>query len=363
MRKTKIIATLGPATETEEIILKLIEAGVNWFRLNLKYNTKEWHQDKVNLIKKIALKNKIMIGIIVDIPSPKRAFEIKDVDMIALSYLKKAKEVENLKNEIEKRKLQIGVIAKIENEKALENLEEIIEIADGIMIARGDLGREIPLERLAFWQKKIITMTRDAGKSVIVATEMLKSMTVNSSPTRAEATDVANAVFNGTDAVMMSEETSMGNYPIKAAEYMNRICEFNENREIIAPPAREKNNLSEVIIDAAINTIKANHNLIDKIVVFSESGRSIGLLSSYRLEKSIIGISNNEIILNRVNLCFGVMPYFCKFEKKDFNIDDPVFEKLKKEKLLDKGEVVMVIHGNNWYGKGKTSDISLKVIE
>lgn len=363
MRKTKIIATLGPATEKEEIILKLIEAGANWFRLNLKYNTKEWHQDKVDLIKKIAEKKGKMIGIIVDIPKANMAFQIKNVDMIALSYLKKAKEVRDLKNEIEKKKLEIGVIAKIENEKALENLEEIIIEADAIMIARGDLGREIPLERLAFWQKKIITLTRNAGKSVIVATEMLKSMTANPSPTRAEATDVANAVFNGTDAVMMSEETSMGNYPIKATEYMNRICEFNENREKVPYPTRENTDLSEVIIDAAVNTIKANCNLVDKILVFSESGKSVGLLSSYRLEKDIIGISNNEIVLNRMNLYFGVIPYFCKFKKEGFNIDDPIFEKLKEENFLEKDEVVMVIHGNNWYGKGTMSDISMKKIE
>lgn len=363
MRKTKIVATVGPATEKEEIIGKLMDAGANMFRFNMKYSPNEWHNKRIALIRRQAKKRKIFAGVMVDIPRNDFAIEIEDYDFIALSYLKSASDVVELKNRLKRKGMEDKVIAKIENMTAMDNLAEIIEAADGIMVARGDLGRETPIEELAFFQKKIIDAARVAGKPVIVATEMLYSMITKDSPTRAEATDVANAVFDGTDGIMLSEETAMGKYPVEAVKVMNKIASFCEStgelRKLDLPPR----NLTDALTASAAWISKS---IIDKpiksLVVFSRAGTTVKLVSRYRLVAPIIAICNDQKTLNRLNLCFGVIPYFKMFDTEKYEREDKFFDELIAKNLLKKGDQVMIIHGDMWYGQGPANRLSIRTV-
>ena len=151
-----------------------------------------------------------------------------DIDYVGLSFVRNANDISILRSELDARGLSAGIIAKIENQSAVDHLDEIIEVADAAMVARGDLAVEVPFQELAYWQKIIIRMSREKGKPVITATQMLKSMVDKPRPTRAEVSDVANAIYDGTDAVMLSEETTIGNYPVEAVATQTTIAAFNE---------------------------------------------------------------------------------------------------------------------------------------
>src|SRR5436190_805045 len=211
MARTRIVATLGPATSSGEAIGRLIQAGVDVFRLNFSHGTHAEHGARIALIRRLA--GNRPVAILQDL-----AFGVAQaVDLVALSFVRRAADLE------EPRASGIPVIAKFENAAALEHVEEIVRAADGIMVARGDLGVEIPIERVPMVQKELIASANRAGKPVITATQMLRSMVSSPLPTRAEATDVANAVLDGTDAVMLSEETAVGVYPVEAVTVMGRI--------------------------------------------------------------------------------------------------------------------------------------------
>ncbi|HEX8923939.1 MAG TPA: pyruvate kinase [Patescibacteria group bacterium] len=358
MRKTKIIATIGPQSENPETIREMIKNGVNVFRFNIKHNTVEWHQDVINKVRSIAAEIGISVAVLVDIPKSEMATLIPTADFVALSYLKNHEELIELRKNLDNAGMTAKIIAKIENGDAIKNLDLITDYCDGVMVARGDLGIEVPIEELAYWQKKIIEVSREKSIPVIVATQMLQSMTQNPTPTRAEATDVANAVFDGTDAIMLSEETAIGQHPVEAVAAMNKIAEFNESVADVKEIDKKNKDAAELLISAAIGMLENKE--IKAAVIFSRSGKSVRLMSSFRKNIPILAITNNREILEILNLSYGVLPYFKEFQNERFEIDNPIFEEIKNRLGLVKGQLILVVHGNNWMSSGSTSDISVK---
>jgi pyruvate kinase len=235
-RKTKIIATTGPASVSSFVLNQFIKAGVDILRFNLKHGTMSGHELLIDKARSEAKKQDKLVQILVDIPTPSFPEGVglavkKKAEYIALSHVKQADEIEEFRRFAMESKLSAKVIAKIETEEALNNFNSILGKTDVIMVARGDLGKAIPIEKVPFVQKEIIQACKKSGKMVIIATEMLLSMISNEEPTRAEVSDVANAVLEGCDVVMLSEETAIGKYPPKAVEVMKKIIHEAESWE------------------------------------------------------------------------------------------------------------------------------------
>jgi pyruvate kinase len=342
MKQIKIIATIGPASDKPETLNQLVKAGANIFRLNLKHNQTKWHQEKIDWLQSQNL------TVMVDLPSVDSLIELKNFDMLALSHVKTALDIKKVKDRLETLNESTVIIAKIEEQKAIDNLDEIIEVADGIMVARGDLGRNTPIEKLGVLQKQIIDQARNKYKPVIVATEMLLSMTQSEIPSRAEANDVTNAVYDGADCLMLSEETAIGKYPIRAVETMKNIASFTEIYGQIKQLAFNPINSSDHILAAAENMLRDKELKINKVVVFSKSGRSARILSSFRCLQPIMAIVDNKNIFNQLNLGFGLVPYQVD-NKKDF-----------LDKIANKSDKILLIHGNNWLETGSINSLSIR---
>ena len=256
--KTIIIATIGPASGTKAVLSELIDHHMDMARLNFSWGTHDEHLAFINTIRDIALEKNINIPIIQDLSGPRvqdadghhfgGAIEVitekdkddlifginNNVEYVALSFVGNKDDVVQLKEIIKNNGGKQKVIAKIERREAVDNILEIIDEADAIMIARGDLGNEFPIEEIPFIQHRIIVEAKKRGKMVIVATQMLLSMIDNSTPTRAEVSDVAYAILDGADGVMLSEESATGKYPVEAVTVMERIALVAEkNRNII----------------------------------------------------------------------------------------------------------------------------------
>lgn len=245
---SQIVATIGPASKDKETIKKMIEEGMGVARLNFSWGTHAEHAVYIADIRAAALELGRRIPVIQDLSGPRiqngrgheyneSAVEVvtekdiadlkfgveQDIDYVALSYVGDKGDVLKLREDMQKAGKMIPIIAKIERQKAIDNLDEIVETADAVMVARGDLGNEIPLEQIPFVEKEIIEKCNKLGKPVITATQMLLSMTDNPYPTRAEVTDVAYAIVCGSDAVMLSEESASGKYPVEAVKMMARV--------------------------------------------------------------------------------------------------------------------------------------------
>ncbi len=245
--RAQIIATIGPASIAKHILESMIQHQMDVVRFNLSWANPEERLPHINLIKELSAQTGKKIPIILDLPGPRVKqehghkydenvsgltdydkslveFGIENgVDYLALSFVGGTKEIEMCREIIREKSGMQKIIAKIERSVAVEVIDKIIESADAIMIARGDLGSEVPLEQIPFIQKDIILKTKAVGKPVIVATQMLLSMVNEITPTRAEVTDVSEAIMQGADAVMLSEETAIGKYPVLAVEMMERI--------------------------------------------------------------------------------------------------------------------------------------------
>tara|TARA_Y100000590_G_scaffold349635_1_gene401213 strand:- start:341 stop:1780 length:1440 start_codon:yes stop_codon:yes gene_type:complete len=279
------------------------------------------------------------------------------VDWVALSFVQKAKDVKELKEIIGDK---ASIIAKVEKPSAVKNIKEIIEIADGIMIARGDLGVELPPENVPAIQKKIINECRSKGKPVIVATQMLESMIENSSPTRAEASDVANAIYDGADAVMLSGESAIGKFPIEAVSIMNRIIESveidreNYDLSIIQDSKRLSSiNTTEAITSAAY-TISYNAQA-KAIVTFSVSGGTTLRMSKERAPVQIIGISPNIKTSRKLQIVWGVDSCHAEDANDITEMVQIACTIVKNKKIAEPGDSVVITAGVPFGNAGTTN--------
>ncbi|MFH1672169.1 MAG: pyruvate kinase [Pseudomonadota bacterium] len=466
MRKTKIICTIGPASDSPEMINGLIREGMDVARLNFSHGTHKEHAEKIRHIRKLSLDLECRVAILQDLAGPKirigdipapgirldpgqiftltnqsiigskeavsltyselprevregdqillsdGTLELKvlhttssdiecevviggwlsshkginipsgtirapsltekdiqdlkfgleqEVDIVALSFVRWAEEIVKAKEIIAKNKANTPVIAKIEKHEALKNLDAILKVADGIMVARGDLGVEIPLEKVPRVQKEIIRKANAAGKPVITATQMLRSMVDSTRPTRAEAADVANAILDGTDAVMLSEETATGRYPLKALEYMSLIAKETEKNY---PHSRYLEvtgkgwDITESVAHAAC--MLANHLNVKAIIAFTQSGTTAQELSRFRPAQQIIALSPNEQTLRRLALRWNVMPCYIPPLSDTDDIIEKAAEAALKTKRVAPGDTIVITAGLPILSTGTTNMIRVK---
>lgn len=292
----------------------------------------------------------------------------QDVDYIALSFVRTAKDVRDIISRVRAAGSQAGIIAKIEKPEALNVIDEIIEEADGIMVARGDLGIEIPTEQVPVVQKMIIEKCRMAGKPVITATQMLDSMISNPRPTRAESSDVANAVLDGTDAVMLSGETAAGAYPMEAVNVMDRICRsIEDNRPQLynslgyrKPEWKEK----QVIESLAYSCVTISDNVEAKAIsTITHSGNTARRIAKFRPKVPIVAFTENQKVRRQLNLIWGV--YSVRMDEL-FDTDQSV--KMMEDYLRDNGMVkqgdrIIVATGMPIAKRGRTNMIKVSTIE
>jgi pyruvate kinase len=283
----------------------------------------------------------------------------ENVDYMGLSFVRREADVTNLKKRISGLGADIPVIAKIENAEAVENLHEILAASDGVMIARGDLGVELDLEDVPVLQKRIIEAAVKAGKPVITATQMLDSMINNPRPTRAEASDVANAVFDGTDAVMLSGETAVGKYPVKALDTMSRILVKAEGesagaREFLRRhSAGKKTTFAEAVTYAAV---AAAHEIKAKaIVVFTQMGTTAMLLSKLRPGIPVVAFSPIEATCRRLALSWGIAPYAIEFGGDTDQMICRGESALLSHGLAEMNDPVVIVSGTRVGLKGATN--------
>ncbi len=471
MRKTKIVCTIGPATESEEMLGNLIDAGMNVARLNFSHGTHESHLKTIQRIRKVAEKKRVPIAILQDLSGPKirvgmienepihlkagetfiltsepnvgtnervsvsfpelpeevqindtilladgsvelevteiqkddiickvvvggelsskkgvnlpgRTLSVsaltekdvidlefgleQEVDFIAMSFVRRREDVLQLKEMIEKHRKNVPVIAKIEKHEALDNIDEILEVVDGVMVARGDLAVETALERVPLVQKMLIHKSNQASKPVITATQMLKSMVDNPRPTRAEANDVANAVIDGTDAVMLSEETTIGKYPAKAVETMAKIIEVTESSRIadkqrIRQSYEEPTSIAHAVSHAAYEMAKDLKAAA--VLTPTQSGSTARIISSYRPYHTIIALSPDEKIVRRLNLVWGVYPVHSSGYLVFEEMIEQAKDKALKSGLVKFGDVVVITAGMPIGMAGTTNLIKAEVLQ
>jgi pyruvate kinase len=281
------------------------------------------------------------------------------VDYVALSFVRRAGDVLALKDFLKKEKAALPVIAKIETPQALRNIDEILDVADGIMVARGDLGVEIPPEEVPIAQKKLIARANEAGRLAIVATEMLESLTERPRPTRAETTDVANAITDGADALMLSQETSMGKYPVEALLAMKKIIQSTEQALPAHSRYQVKGSFSEAVAKAAAEA--AREVGARYIVAFTQSGYTARLVSMLRPSVDIIAFSADDEVLRQMALFRGVTPGKITPLRTMDALFTEVKRRLLSERLIRKGDRIVITAGTPNVA-GTTSLMKLEVI-
>jgi len=459
-RKTKIVATVGPACSSAKMLQRLLQAGVDIFRLNFSHGTNADKQELISLIREVSAQVGRDVGILADLQGPKirtgkmagdamlltkgeevtittadilgennliptiykaLPYDVKpgsrillddgllelkvasvhgedvvcsvvtggilknnkginlpgvkvsapsltekdchdlafcleaDVDFIALSFVRTAADVEELKRIISASGKQIPVVAKIEKPEALRNFDKILKVADAVMVARGDLGVEVQAEKVPVYQKKIIEACNRAGKPVITATQMLDSMIKNPRPTRAETSDVANAIIDGTDAVMLSAETASGEYPIEAVETMVKIALEVEQAGFLKQIQHGDEFSGSIAMAVAESACRAASSLNARaIVVFTRSGSTAALLSRFRPITPIIAFTASREIRRRLSIFWGVR---CTEVGIMENTDQQIFE---VEKILlasgfRKDDLVVITMGTPIETRGSTN--------
>ncbi len=270
-----------------------------------------------------------------------------NIEYVAASFVNSKEDVNVLRKFIEKNKGDMKIISKIESCLGVKNLDEIIDVSDGIMVARGDLGVEVPMSKLPNIQKNMIKKSVSKGKAVITATEMLESMITSNRPTRAEVSDVANAVYDGTSCIMLSGETAAGKFPVEAIKTMSMIAEETEKHikyaQQFAKPEINLHTISDTISHSAVNSSFA-HN-VKAIVCFTNSGRSAGMISRFRPAVSVIGATPNEKAYRQLDLLWGVTPLLTPV----YNSTDEMFnianDMVKKSSIAKKGDAVVITCG------------------
>ena len=466
IKLTKIVATVGPASETEEVLSKLMDAGVNVFRFNTKHSTPEWHGEHIKLVQKIADEKGKTVGILLDLQGPEVRLETRDkldvpvkagqelviglsfvpgidviiphaqiykllkkgqdllvddgfietevikveddklivkvkndavvknrkgvnlpgvdvdfpslidrdieqlngnarikIDYVGLSFVRSARDIKLLRKELEDRKMTAKIVAKIESQPAIDRIDEIIEATDAVMVARGDLGVEVPFEQLAYWQRTIIDKCRMVNKPVITATQMLESMINNPRPTRAEVTDVAHAVFDGTDAIMLSGESAGGKYPVRTVETMAKIAKWNESRNSVHKMNFVDSDATSNIASAVVSIVKSVMKPeIDAVLVFTETGYTARCLAKYRLTVPVIAATENQHTAEALTLSYGVHPVKTQLPAGPFSSAENVIKELVKKDLLHKGQTVIVVHGYHWQKPGNTNALAIVTV-
>lgn len=458
-KRTKIVATIGPATETEIVIEQLINAGMNVARFNTKHGTPEWHLERIKRVKAVAQRMGACIGILLDLQGPEirinlpdqKPFDIvegdevivadetlatearpqteklilvpanvietvqtgntillddglcefevvakndntltlkalgdfpvkprktmnipgitvdmpslipqdlvqldnmtdADIDFVGLSFVRNKVDIAILRGELEKRNLHADIIAKIENQAALDNLDEIIAASDVVMVARGDLGVEVPFEQLIYWQKQMINKCRLAGKPVITATQMLKSMVDQPRPTRAEVSDVAHAVYDGTSAVMLSEETTIGAYPIKAVAAQAKIAAFNEPFVDTTLEALRNESTTADLTHAAADLLAQAQPPIDVVICLTETGRTANLLARFLPAKTIVTLTSSPQVYAKLSIAYGVAAQLIDFPTDGFSSTVDLATFLKDSGLVKSGQTALVVTEPNFQG-------------
>ncbi|MCI5878486.1 MAG: pyruvate kinase [Lachnospiraceae bacterium] len=289
-----------------------------------------------------------------------------DVDFIAASFVREAADVIAIRDLLKAHGGEkIQIIAKIENEQGVRNIDGILEAADGIMVARGDMGVEIPCEEVPVVQKNLIKKANQAGKIVVTATQMLDSMIKNPRPTRAEATDVANAIYDGTVAIMLSGETAAGAYPVEALKTMVKIAErtekdINYRRRFFENDRKANPDVTDAICHATCTTaldLKAK-----AIISVTKSGRSAKMVSRYKPDCDIVACAMDEKVCRQLNLAWGVTPLLLDEQKEVFDLFDEAVAVAAKEKGLQKGDTVVITSGVPIGMSGTTNMLKVQTV-
>ncbi len=273
---------------------------------------------------------------------------LKGIDFIALSFVRSSSDVTSLKRWLNRKGVQIPIIAKIEKEEAIKNIDAILREVDGIMVARGDLGVEMPLEEVPMYQKMLIEKANKSGRLVITATQMLESMTWHSRPTRAETTDVANAVLDGTDALMLSGETSAGKYPVETLKVMDRIIRYTEekSKKLIKAhtPIFQQGGFFE-FTEAVAHAVShvAEDVGASWIVAFTQSGFTARLISKFRPNAPVISFSPDEQIVRQMALYWGIIPHYVKHIDNTDEIIKEMDTLLIKSGYAEKGDKIIIV--------------------
>ena len=289
-------------------------------------------------------------------------------DFIAASFVRTREDIQEVRKIVEDRGSKIKIIAKIENMQGIQNLEEIINVADGIMVARGDMGVEIPLEEVPILQKKMIKMAVAQGKHVITATQMLESMIKNPRPTRAEATDIANAIYDGTTAIMLSGESAAGLYPVEAVKTMSRIAEraeqdidYRGRMQRVKEDRQETPDITTAISYATCSV--ASDLKAAAIITVTMSGFTANMIARYKPGCQIIGCTLDEKVYRQLNLLWGVNPVMIQKEQTtDALFEEAVF-KAKQAGLVKTGDTVVITAGVPLGVVGKTDMIHVVEVE
>lgn len=323
-RHVKLVCTLGPASSSSTVVERMLKGGMDVARFNLAHGTLDEHSRLISEVRLLSRKLKYSTGILIDLPGLKRRIgDVKTVfsehlefaisnnaDFIALSFISSARQLEEVKELLKEMNTDVPVIVKIEQAQALKESGALLEVCEGIMVARGDLALEISIEKVPLAQKELIKEANRRGKPVITATEMLESMVRSATPTRAEATDVANAVLDGSDALMLSEETAIGSYPVEATEMMARISLEAE----AALPYEQilrggwEDILPEVNDATARAACQIAHQVQARaIIAFTTGGTTALRVSRYRPRQPILAVTPSETVVRRLSLPWGVI--------------------------------------------------------
>ncbi len=476
-KKTKIVATIGPATESEETLTLLARAGMNVARLNFSHGDHKEHQKRITLIKKVAKNLDSPVAILQDLSGPKirigdfggtgqitlvkdaifklttkkivgdetivhvnypnlpkevkvgnfilvddgkkklqivktskdevvtkviiggdiksrrgvnlpgsylkisaitpkdkidLAFGIKNkVDFVALSFVREAADILQLRKLLKAGKSDAQIIAKIETMEAIENINEIVDVSDGIMIARGDLAIEIPAQYVPLIQKEIIEKCNSVGKPVITATQMLESMIRVPVPTRAEVSDVANSILDGSDAVMLSEETALGQFPILAVEMMTQIAKHVEEKikskdfeKVLGQNAKDALLITKDAPDAISYsaTRVATRVGARAIIALTESGFTARMLSRFKPHEPIIVMTPHERTKTRMALSFGCLPVKIKGFKHIYEVRDMVSQFVKEKEIAKTGDKIVIVAGVPFGKAGGTNTILVHTV-
>jgi pyruvate kinase len=286
-------------------------------------------------------------------------------DYVALSFVRDASDILHVRSILEKQKLEIPIISKIEKPEALQNIQGILDVTDLVMIARGDMGVEVGNHLVPAIQKNLIAQCNARGVPVITATQMLESMITNSRPTRAEASDVANSIWDGTDAVMLSAESASGQYPVEAVEMMDKIV-----REAELTP-KDRPFLRNVPVTDITSANQVAASLIAEklgarwIVSLTERGRSCLKMTKFRPRNSVLGLTASLKTLRRMNLYWGIVPYFVSMEEDDtIKFEMRIFKQLMNLNMLALGDTVVVTHGDgNYFKENVSNSIRTEIIK